>query len=668
MTVKSHTREVGPMSTRADIVPGSLNEEARTVDVVWTTGARVKRYSWFDGPWYEELSTDPKHVRMGRLQSGRAPVLLQHNSYDPDAHQGVVTSARLEGGKGIATLRFLKDDPDADKSWNKIRQGVLSSVSVGYTVHRLEKIEETADGPPVMRATDWEPYEISPVSMPADPDAHMRSAPAVRTNPCEVITRGEAPHEEKTMPEEKKDTAPAQTDAARQAELKAVEDKAREEEKTRTATITTLVRKAGLGDDLAKRLIDENASVETARAVLLDKLTERSDAVVTSSHVRIEAGADQRDKFLRGAEAWLLQRAGKGALVETAAKAGKVKPAATDPGEFRGLNLIALARESLERSGVNTRMWSDERIAEIALLKRAPGMATESDFPVLLENVTNKILLSSFAVTPHEWSRFCSRGSVANFHAHNRYRKGAFGTLDAVNDHGELKTKAIPDGEKREVTVGTYGNKIGISRRTLIQDDMGVFTDLASSFGMAAQNTIEGLVWTTLKANSGLGANYDANPLFHASRANIGTTSALSAAGLDADATIMARQADPSGTTTLALNPAILILPRELRSSAMILNNDAYDPDSGTKQNRTNPVRSMFSDIVASTRLTGTRRYLFADPNVAPVIEVTFLQGQEAPQMESQEGFEVLGLQWRIFMDFGVSLVDYRGAVTNAGS
>jgi hypothetical protein len=65
--------------------------------------------------------------------------------------------------------------------------------------------------------------------------------------------------------------------------------------------------------------------------------------------------------------------------------------------------------------------------------------------------------------------------------------------------------------------------------------------------------------------------------------------------------------------------------------------------------------------------LSGTRRYLFADPSIAPVFEVAFLEGQTAPVLESRDGWRVDGTEMRVRLDYGVAAVDYRGAVTNAG-
>ena len=157
---KSETREIGQLSMRAQVAPSSIDEEARTVEVVWTTGERVMRGYW--ERYYEELSLDPKHVRMERLNGG-APLLDTHSSYELADVIGVVESATLSKTEGRATLRFAKDDERADSVFRKVADGIVRNVSVGYRVHKLEKIEEEDDKIPVYRATDWEPMELSMV-------------------------------------------------------------------------------------------------------------------------------------------------------------------------------------------------------------------------------------------------------------------------------------------------------------------------------------------------------------------------------------------------------------------------------------------------------------------------------------------------------------------------
>ncbi|MEW5422662.1 hypothetical protein [Amorphus sp. 3PC139-8] len=163
----------------------SANDEARTIDVVWTTGARGLRRPFFSDPFEEELVVSDNAVRMDRLNAG-APVLNSHNAYDLDGQIGVVERAWIEGGKGIATLRFSSRDEVAP-IWTDVMAGIIRSVSVGYAIYRREIIEQT-DGPDLHRIVDWEPMEISMVSVPFDAGAQTRAAE--RTFPCSVISPG----------------------------------------------------------------------------------------------------------------------------------------------------------------------------------------------------------------------------------------------------------------------------------------------------------------------------------------------------------------------------------------------------------------------------------------------------------------------------------------------
>ena len=92
------------------------------------------------------------------------------------------------------------------------------------------------------------------------------------------------------------------------------------------------------------------------------------------------------------------------------------------------------------------------------------------------------------------------------------------------------------------------------------------------------------------------------------------------------------------------------------------------NPDTANKLQRPNMVNGLFRDIVDTPRLSGTRRYLFADAMEAPVLEVAFLDGSQTPYLEVQNGFDVDGARYKVRLDYGVGAVDYRGAVTNAGA
>lgn len=668
MSEKTQTHKVGPLAMRAAV--GSIDMEKRTVDVTWTTGAKVLRSSWLNGPFYEELSLDPAHVRLGRLNNG-APFLANHDSYDVARTLGVVESASLNGKEGVARVRFAKaeDDPEADKIFRKIADGIIQNVSVGYRTYKAEKLAPSGNEEiPTLRAVDWEPYEISAVAMGADDGAGFRSAP---TNDFTFTVV----NQERTMEQPNQTPgAPAPStdnEAARAAEVRAAADAVRLE-RERTLGIRTAVRAAKLGESLADKLIEEGVPLDAARKQILDQLAAQSESVRTEQHTPVTGGEDASDKWHRGALSWLLARTA-GSLVKQA-KAAKVEAFADvdeDAGEFRGMSLFDMARASLERRGVKTKGMDRMTLVGRAFTTRDGGpYAGTGDFPVLLENLMGKILLGSYAVTPDTWSRFCKTDTVPDFRASPRYRTGSFGVLDSLNENGEFKNKAIPDGTKSTIQVGTKGNIIAISRQLVINDDMSALSDLGTKLGRAARLSIEVDVYALLAQNGGLGPTMsDSNPFFHASRGNVNATgAALSVAAIDADRVVMAAQKDPSGNEYLDLRPVTLLIPVGLGGLARVINSSAINPDANGKIQQPNYVQGLFSDIIDTPRLSGTRRYLFAPVEVAPAFVVAFLEGQgQGPVLETEQGWRVDGTEMRVRMDYQAQAFDPKGALTNAG-
>jgi len=370
--------------------------------------------------------------------------------------------------------------------------------------------------------------------------------------------------------------------------------------------------------------------------------------------VHVKTVEDESDKRRTGIVAALLTRAGVADR--------NTRDAAMASG-YRGHTLLDLARASLDRTGISSRGMDKMQIVGAAFTQGT------SDFPILLENAMHKALQTAYATAPDTWSRFCATGSVSDFRAHSRYRVGSLGMLDTLNELGEFRNKTIPDGEKGSITATTRGNVINISRQAIINDDLGAFVGLAAQLGRAGRRTIEAVVYALLAENAGLGPVLaDGKTLFHADHGNITTAAALSMLAIEADRVAMASQTDVGGNDFLDLRPAAVVLPIGLGGTARSINAAEYDPDTANKLNKPNVVRGLFRDVVDTPRLTGTRRYLFADATEAPVIEVAFLDGNQEPYVEQEAGFTVDGTRYKARLDFGVAAIDYRGAVTNAGA
>lgn len=154
-----------PQARSFGFSPGSINEEARTVDVTFSTETdQVER--WFG---VEILDHSPSSVRMGRLNNG-APLLADH---DTRSQIGVIESATISENAGQATLRFSKSAL-GEEIFQDVKDGIRSKVSVGYRVHDI-KMESRNGDLETYRVTDWEPFEISIVSVPADDNAGVRA-------------------------------------------------------------------------------------------------------------------------------------------------------------------------------------------------------------------------------------------------------------------------------------------------------------------------------------------------------------------------------------------------------------------------------------------------------------------------------------------------------------
>lgn len=679
----TETREIPAQMLRAALQ--SVDAEKRTVEVVWTTGSRVLR-GYFSQFW-EELSLKPSHVRMDRLKSGSAPFLMDHNGYRVADTPAVVTKASLGNGEGRATVRFDEEgnDPEADKLFRKIQNGIVRNVSMGYRIHKLElaeKGEARDDKIPVYRAVDWEPFEISAVSIPADPGAGFRSEDRgnLPHNLCTIITRDGAsqPQEKPAMDKTEAQIAAekAEADRKRAAELEAAREEARAEGARVANERGIELRKLSLalgkeGEAFMKRFeADPKLGLDQARKEAFEILAKRSSGDDVDSHVGATVTEDRRDKFVEGARAWMIRRLGYADQVRQAQDEKKIPKIDLDPGEFRGFKPTDLARICLENAGVSTRgMSGDRMVARAMTLHREGGFHATSDFGVLLETAMYKVLQSAYAITLDTWSEFCAVGSVPDFRPSFRYRVGSLSRLEKLTENSEFKNKIIPDGEKAQIAAETFGNIIAITRQAIVNDDLGYFASLMNRLGRAAKLSIELAVYELLAQNSGLGpTQQDGQPLFHSTHNNVAASgTVLSVDGIDKNRVLLGSQKDVTGNEILDLKPAILLLPLGLGAQARLINTSITDPTIAGKIQVPNVAVNTFRKIIDTARLTGTRRYIFADPASVPTIEVAFLDGEREPVLESKEGWRVDGTEMKVRYDFGVKDVDYRGAVTDAG-
>lgn len=665
MEPKMETRNIGKLHLRADIVPKSVDPEKRTVDVVWSTGAKVRKVPWFSDPWNEELSMETANIRMDRFNSGRSPFLANHSMWNLKDVLGVVQSAAVANGEGRATIRFSQR-AEVDPIFKDVTDGILTNISVGYRVYKYEDVTENDDKIKTFRAVDWEPLECSLVPIGADPDASVRSAesPQDELNRCEIILRADsAPknQEESAMEPKNEQGQPAVRNEAEPktpvVDLAKVRAEAAEAERKRAADIRGLVRSVKLEEKVAEDLIAKGVDMDAARSEVCDLLAKASDDASTRSQNRVEVTRDAGESLRLGCEEALLARGG------SMGPEGKPMFLPTERGnEFRSFSLMDFARAFAEEKfgrGATGRM-SKMELAGAALGLRA-GLHGTSDFPNILANVANKTLRKAYEYQTRTWAPITNIVEVPDFKTISRNQLGDAPSLALVPASGEITYGTISE-EVEQYAVKTYAKIIGINRQVLINDDLQAFTRIPVGYAAAAASLESDLAWEQITSNPTLG---DSVALFHATHANVGTGGVISVTTLGEARALMRKQVGLDGRK-INVEGKFLLVPTAIETVA-----DQFVSQSllAAEGGKVNPFAGKLQ-VIAEPRLddnSATKWYVAAMPGQVDVIELAYLQGQRGLYTETRMGFEVDGVEVKARLDVGAKVIDYRGLVSNAG-
>jgi len=169
----------------------------------------------------------------------------------------------------------------------------------------------------------------------------------------------------------------------------------------------------------------------------------------------------------------------------------------------------------------------------------------------------------------------------------------------------------------------------------------------------------------------------DGTALFAAGHSNVITSGAApNVTQLDAMKVLMTKQKDRGNNSTSSnIRMRHLIVPIALETTAQILQNAANDPDQASSNKggggtRPNPFANTFTTI-ADARLdadSAVKYYGAASASQTDTIEVAFLNGNEAPALESENGFTVDGVSYKVRREVGVKAIGHRGLVRNEGA
>lgn len=642
----SHTAE--SLSRRS--VVSSVTPENRTFSVVFTTGAAVSRRDPWTGEVYrEELVVSDQAIDMARLNSG-APFLDNHNLYGSVAEQlGVVERAWIENGKGMALIRFPQEgvDPAADEIFAKIADGILRSVSVGYTRNEIEV--DKSKTPEIWSVTRWTPHEISIVPVPADNNAKVRSktmknsrkrgAPQRQNTDIDVLDR-DFDIEERDIDQDDRDRA---------SETRA--------ERRRVRELRDIAEQGGIETDELNRAIDEGDEPGEFRQRAFEIMAARERRTMTrpARDTMVHDRAAESSRFITEALAYHMS--------PDVNKISNGNPYSGSPG-----SAVTMVRQYLVDCGVNVRGLSDGDISSGVWTSGAGfgnrGAHTTSDFPVLMGAAAQITLENTLATMQSPLKILSVKRNAQDFRLQSLYRPGEAPRLDEVTENGEITSGTMGE-ESSGLQLKTHAKIFKISRQLQINDVLGVFGDQVRAFAISASATEGDLLFSLVSANAFAGKTLgDGTALFHADHGNLAASgAALSIDTLGAARKAMRLQTDVSGKGRAGVVPKYLLVGPQLETLAeqLIATINAATVDD------VNPFSGKLS-LLVEDRYEGNGWWLFADPANEAAFAHAYLDGREGPQVDMREGWEVLGTEFRCVLDFGCGVREYRAAYRNPGA
>ncbi|NTE36663.1 prohead protease/major capsid protein fusion protein [Agrobacterium tumefaciens] len=621
--------------------PRSLDDEQRTIEVVAATETPVPRWGF-----NEVLKCTRSAVITTRLKG--LPVIDSHDRSSVLSVLGLVIAYRVEQRQLIATIKFA-DSERGRQAFELVKSGMLNKVSVGYTIRNYEETD-ARNGSVLLTVTEWEPFELSLVSVPADHNATVRGASTVK-NP----RRRNAP----VLNDEAEDW---DLDVRSRDDDEEDGDDIRSRRQPRSATFSRQIDelrsqaiRAGLKPEAIDDELDGIRTMSRAREIVMDMLADQAVRTPSSS---LHRGQDTSQADFEAQ------------IVDALAERMGAPPPERQDNPMRNRSLVEIGRNFFQRAGFSVQTMDDTRIAEFMLggaqqATRAymGGGHTTSDFTFLMDNAANRALLSRFTGDGSPIKKVATKRNARDFRRQSFIRPGEAPKLEKVTENGEIKTGTMGE-DTRGLKLDTYARRFGLSRQAIINDDLGAFSDFIRAFAESAAVTEGDLLYALLSANAFGGAKYSDNKnFFHADHGNLASSgSAISIASLNVARVAMRTQKSVNGDRNAGVVPSILLVGPAKETEAQKIVTEI----NATTTSDVNPFAGKLQ-VEVENRHSGNGWWLFADPASAPALAYGYLDGHDGPFIDTSNGWHILGTEFRCVLDFGCAPFDPRAGYFNPG-
>ncbi len=590
-----------------------------------------ERFDWASGEYYTEL-LDVNGAVVDRLNT-----FFKDHSHSVDSAIGKVFNVRVEDGQLVGDVTFGTDD-DSQTIYRKYSEGILTDVSIYYEIEDYTVTRGADSESDEVLITRYSLFELSAVGIGFDSGAKKRNedvktegSPKMDEKQLERLAQLEAMSKRnKEQNEELRGLIDAQK-VALDAEREAL--KVEKVELARQKAILSTVADFGeRGQKVLDSFGDKKPTDEQLRAKILSDFAGETVDVQPKS----DNNEDKRSKMIDAMVDGLALRVG-----------AKIDKPVDGAEAYRHMSLVDIAKNLLPES--------ERNLAPVDVAKRS---LVTGDFPLLLQSVGSRVLTSEFEAQTATYKAWMKMVDVPDFRTMTELTTSfGGGRLKKIKERADLEK--IGGTEQAESwKIETFGNSFELSREMLINDDLGNFTNLVSTFGRMAQTTANGIAYDILQ-EKGDYASYlmaDGVSLYDGARNN-SATDALSSTALSAGRLAMASHLSVDGETPLNIKPKYLIVSPALEVTAREILG-ATQKLGADNVSVPNVNQNLYELIVDPEIESETAWYLLAENRT---FKMGFLAGTNRSPVIEQTHSSVSGSEFEGVFDIGVMAEDYRG-------
>ena len=646
------------MNEFLEIVAASGGGGKHKVKGLAYSGGKMRLFGW-SRPVVVDLSgmTIPESV----------PLLANHENHTA-CRVGVV-AARVEDNMLNISGEIVGEGELADAIVSQGKAGADWQLSIGAEVEAAELVQEgrrTVNGveheAPFYHVTKSTLREVSVVAVGADKATHMQVTAKLELKGNSIMEP--EVKKEPAKPEVKAaDPAPAEPkniEAAAKVDAEEVAQAAVKAERERVGMIKKVCN--GEFPEIEAKAVSEGWGRDQINEAVLAAY--RAKQPVADIGITIKKGTEVNAKHL---EAALSLRAGiDGDTLAKSMGEETVEAAMKD----MDMPLRSVLAECMRLEGMSVpRSFDNDAIKAAFSTVSLPG---------ILSNVANKKLLQAYNAQPIIATKLCTTGDLTDFKENERFRLTDVGDLTPIGADGEIKDSALTE-ENAKNQLDTYAKKFCLTRKMIINDDLGAFLKVPTAMGNRAARLVDQLFFKRLMSNP---TCVDGKALFSTGHRNLlsGANSALSADSLKKAIQMFIDQTDADGQP-ISVEPSILLVPTALKHLAIELTRGATLMMSGGTENTIRPAINVLADenlSIVSSPYLGNKNYpnyseaswyLFGKPGTVDTFEIGYLKGKRTPTVERGDlDFNVLGVWFRVYFDIGIREQDHRGMVKAVGS